>query len=365
MPVTARGAVSVRFAIVAFVAPKFVTNPFVVVAFVDVTFVKIAAPGVVRPMDTPFKVPPAIVTLLELKFEIVPLVAKRFVEVVLVPVALVHVSDAGLNDETNRFVKTPSVAERRLPVAFVNPSVVTVEDPAEKLPPNDSEVPVAFVNVNACKALNPAIVSVPVTLKLFVIANAPVDVPPANWIVFVVEFPALVTLWKFPVVEPGQFTPFERQTDWPWTNRLVPEATAKSKRDVDVPFANERPVVAKEVAVAFVKTAAAGTDNPIEVPFSVPPVNATFPDERFVTVPLVEKRFVVVAFVPCDPVKLRFWNEDAPVTVNPFVTAKAPVEVPPANWIAFVVMFPTSVTACRELDPEAARRSRQIPAIPS
>jgi hypothetical protein len=56
---------------------------------------------------------------------------------------------------------------------------------------------------------------------------------------------------------------------------------------------------------------------------------------------------VLVVFVPVALVHVRFANDvgEEPVIVR-LVTAKFPVDVPPANWIAFVVIFPPFVIVC-------------------
>ena len=48
-------------------------------------------------------------------------------------------------------------------------------------------------------------------MKLVFATKAPVDVPPANWMVLVVTFPAFVTDWRVGVVPAGQFVPSARQ----------------------------------------------------------------------------------------------------------------------------------------------------------
>ena len=58
-------------------------------------------------------------------------------------------------------------------------NVVPVADVKDKLDP------VALVNVNCWSE------------------RAPVDVPPANWMAFVVTFPAFVTVWSVPVAVPS------------------------------------------------------------------------------------------------------------------------------------------------------------------
>jgi hypothetical protein len=133
------------------------------VTFVVVAFVKIAAAGVVRPIVVPLIVPPVKMTLPLERFVTVPFVisafvAKRFVEVVLVPVALVHVMLVGDKLLILKFVKTPSVAKMRLPVAFVKLSAPTVEDPAAKLPVRTSVEPVAFTNVAFGRTISEAVI---------------------------------------------------------------------------------------------------------------------------------------------------------------------------------------------------------------
>lgn len=157
----------------AFVAPRDAAKIPVDVTFVDVTFVKIAAAGVVRPIVTPLIVPPDNVTFPEERFVTVPFVtrafvAKRFVDVVFVPVAFVHVRFVGEKLLADRFVKTPSTAKRRLPVAYEKLSVPTVEEPAEKLPVSVRFEPVADVNVAVWRPV------VPVTVRFEMVA------PPYN-----------------------------------------------------------------------------------------------------------------------------------------------------------------------------------------
>lgn len=65
---------------------------------------------------------------------------------------------------------------------------------------------------------------------------------------------------------------------------------------------------------------------------------------KFVNEALVAKRFVVVTLVPVPFANVRFASEVVPVTEKLFKTVNAPVEVPPPNWISFVVMFPAFVT---------------------
>ena len=116
-PDTARGAVSVRFWIVAFVAPKLVANPFVVVALVDVTLVKTPVDGTVAPIVVPLIDPPEIVAFNEMNVGAVSemIVPERALSVV--PVAVAKLKEP---------VDVPSVKERFVIVAVVEPRLVMV-----------------------------------------------------------------------------------------------------------------------------------------------------------------------------------------------------------------------------------------------
>ena len=136
-------------------------------------------------------------------------------------------------------------------------------------------VNVAFVAVRVWRAEVPRTVSVPVTVEEEVrlppsSMKVAVEVPPANWMAFVVVFPAFVTVCRFGVVPVGQFVPFARHTLNPFTStapafKVVPDAVAKPSQEVEVPFVNE----------------------------------------RFVNVPLVPNKLVVVTLVPVAMVKVR------------------------------------------------------------
>jgi hypothetical protein len=178
------GAVNVKFWMIASVAPKLVAKNAD-----EVALVKTAAAGVERPIVTPLIVPPVsvafplerfvtvpllvnenvVVPFVAFKKSTVPLVARRFVakrcvEVVFVPVALVQVRLVGEKLLAEMFVKTPSVANTRLPVALLKLSVPTVDDPAAKLPVSVRLEPVALVNVAVWRPV------VPVTVRFEIVA---------------------------------------------------------------------------------------------------------------------------------------------------------------------------------------------------
>jgi hypothetical protein len=155
-------------------------------------------------------------------------------------------------------------------------------------------VPVAFVQV-----------------RLAALKGA-VEVPPANWIAFVVVLPLFVTVCRFAEVLEGQFVPFVRHTVCPVTKRVEPDAELKFKNPVDVTFAK----------FVFQRSAAEPSES-----------TASAPGIRSVVTRPVTARFVPVPFT-----KLR----DCSVVVP--VTAKSAVDVPPANWMAFVVVLPLFVT---------------------
>jgi hypothetical protein len=163
--------VQVRFVGLKLEAVRFVKEPFVAtMAFapmdpayteVPVVFVKLSVVTVEDPAER-----------LPVRARLVPVppVKERFVMVPFVRFALVP----------TMFVPIKVPAKREVPVAFVKLSVVTVLDPAERLPVRARVEPVAFVKLSVWREESAVTESVPVTLKLFVIANAPVEVPPAN-----------------------------------------------------------------------------------------------------------------------------------------------------------------------------------------
>jgi hypothetical protein len=208
---TASAPERVRFAMVALVAPKFVAKSAVEVALVLVTFVKTPVDGVVAPIVVPLIDPPEIVALEEINvgavsvamlpefalmvvplavvkpnqdvevpfpkerfamvpFVMVPLVVKKFVEVVLVPVAFVQVMLVGEKFEAERFVKTPFVANRLVVVTLVPVAFVKVRPWREEAPETVRAVmfPVVIVAVPAVTEvalMEPIARFVPVALR--------------------------------------------------------------------------------------------------------------------------------------------------------------------------------------------------------
>ena len=153
----------------------------------------------------------------------------------------------------------------------------------------------------------------------------PVDVPPLKTIELVVVFPALVTVWKLPVVPDGQLVPSARQTFCPFTvvlaGRMVAPRTINVlltvNNPVDVPPANWMVLVV--VLPAFV------TD--WNVPLPPPPGGQFVPSARQTFFPpIVEpfgncakpetNKFVDVTFVPVALVNVMPWSEVVPVTVR-------------------------------------------------
>jgi hypothetical protein len=135
----------------------------------------------------------------------------------------------------------------------------------------------------------------------------------------VVEAPLFVMVWRVAVVAaaPGQFVPFRRQTEEPFTwmeeaFNVVPEAVAKPNQPVEVPFVKERlvtvPFVAKRlvvvelVEVVFVKTPVDGVVAPIGELLMVPPLivrmSETFASPR---VPVMEPKLPSANVTPALP----------------------------------------------------------------
>jgi hypothetical protein len=179
----------------------------------------------------------------KVRLVIVPFVAKRFVVVTETAVTEVIV---------------PFVETRFSIVPFEAVSKVT-----NKL------APVAFVKVVFWREDNPLAVKMPFTVALVLKTKSAVDVPPANWIAFVVVFPAFVTVWRFGVVPVGQLVPFARHTAIPPT-KIAEEVTVEAE---SVAALSEEPVAFVKLKVAI-----------------VPEV-----ETRFVIEPLIEVRVLIAA----------------------------------------------------------------------
>jgi len=129
----------------------------------------------------------------------------------------------------------------RLPAVMVPPvmvlawSVPPVATVNCKSPVMDSEVPVAFVKVVFWSELVPFAIRRPLIVAVVLKTKSAVEVPPANWMAFVVVLPALVTVCRFGVVPVGQFVPFARHTNEPFTYSAV-ELTSEACKLVPVAF---------------------------------------------------------------------------------------------------------------------------------
>jgi hypothetical protein len=188
VPFVAWRFVAFRFVMVPVVAWMSVEKKFVVVAFVAWRFTNV----------------PVVAT----KFDTVPLEAKKFVVVTFVAFKLEVVTEAKMP-----FQRRDAEPRDRLASRDGMRSVTTREvTPKKEVVAAEKEafVPVRFVKM-PFEANRFEEVTEPMNTK------SPVEVPPANWMAFVVVLPAFVTVWRFGVVPLGQLVPFERQMLWPFT----------------------------------------------------------------------------------------------------------------------------------------------------
>jgi hypothetical protein len=132
------------------------------------------------------------------KFVMLPFEAKKFVEVTLVAVTEANTPFQRSEEEPSESVAS-SVGMRSVTTPEVTPKNVVV----------------TALAVTLFK------VEVPETVRSLETTKFPVDVPPLNWMAFVVVLPAFVTVWRFGVVPLGQFVPFARQTATPFTRTWV------------------------------------------------------------------------------------------------------------------------------------------------
>jgi hypothetical protein len=109
-------------------------------------------------------------------------------------------------------------------------------------------VPVAFVKVRVWREEAPLAIKTPFTVALVLKTKSAVDVPPANWIAFVVVLPAFVTVWRLGVVPLGQFVPLARQTAMPPT-KMAEEVTVLADK---VRAFSVEPVAFWKLSVAIV-----------------------------------------------------------------------------------------------------------------
>ena len=152
--------------------------------------------------------------------------AKRFEEEAVTAVEVVTLKRSPVAFPKVRFVMVPLVAKRLVVVTEVADKLVIVPFvetkvsivPFEAVSKDTNKLdPVAFVKVVFWSELLPRTVSTPFTVALVLKVKSAVEVPPANWMAFVVVLPAFVTVWRFGVVPVGQLVPFARHTATPFT----------------------------------------------------------------------------------------------------------------------------------------------------
>jgi len=232
-------------------------------------------------------------------------------------------------------------------------------------------VPVAFVQMILLKFEGDVPVSVRLAIVAFV-ANRFVVV--ALVVVAFVNTPVdgIVAPTGVPLIAPPLIVAFEEMSVGAVSDAIdpdkaftaVPLAVAKPNQDVDVPFANDKFVTVPFVVAKFVAWPLV-TNKFVEVVF-VPvafvqmrfgklelcePVIERFVTDKLVSVAFVASKFVIVPFVATTAVavteaKLPFHRNAAEPSESVASTdgKKSPVEVPPANWSARVVVFPAFVT---------------------
>lgn len=208
------------------------------------------------------------------------------------PVALPNVRFVMVPLVAKRFVVVTETAVTEVMVPFVETRLVTVPLSAVRSV-TKSEEPVAFVKVVFWREERPLAVKMPLTVAEVLKTKSAVEVPPANWIEFVVVLPAFVTVWRLGVVPVGQLVPLARQTATPPT-KIAEEVTVVAE---SVPAFNVVPVALEKLKVAMVPE--------VEV--------------RFVTEPLIEVSVLIVAM---------FEVSESPVAeVKPKLLANKFVEV--------------------------------------
>lgn len=171
------------------------------------------------------------------------------------PVALPNVRLVTVPFVAKRFVVVTETAVTEVMVPFVETRLVTVPLSAVRSVTKRLE-PVAFVNVVFWRFESPFAVKIPLTVALVLKTKSAVEVPPANWIEFVVVLPAFVTVWRLGVVPLGQLVPLAKHTAMPPT-KIAEEVTVVAESVValsEVPVALEKLKVAivPEVLVRFV-----------------------------------------------------------------------------------------------------------------
>ena len=183
--------------------------------------------------------------------------AKRFDEEAVTAVEVVTRSRSPVAEPNVRFVMVPEVASRFVVVtetAVTEVMVPLVETRFSIVPfvavrrVTKSEEPVAFVKVVFWREERPLAVKMPLTVALVLKTKSAVEVPPANWIAFVVVLPAFVTVWRLGVVPVGQLVPLARHTAMPPT-KIAEEVTVVAD---NVLAFNVVPVALPKLKVAIV-----------------------------------------------------------------------------------------------------------------
>lgn len=164
--------------------------------------------------------------------------------------------------------------------------------------------PVAFVKVTACNAVVPVTFkaetfAMPSTVSVDVTVEEAPTKPPYKTSVEVAKLPRAVTVARVSVsTVAGQFTPFCKQINEPFTKRLVVETV----------------VAPIQLDVALVKFAL---------------VESKSEKEPFVACTRVANNVVAVTLVSVAFAPIKFWSEVKPRTVSVEVTVEDPPTKPP------------------------------------
>ena len=364
----------VKVSPVAFWNPKLLAKRFVEVVFVPVAFTQVMLVRLSGLPSTKFVMVAVVAVRLamlelvkvadgekrfvmvpevELKLLMVPVSARKFVTKRLVPVALANRKFVMVPLEALKVV-TPSVSMK----AFVADKFVVVTLPAVTSPKAAFQrlvrVPRAKVRSAAgtrsefTKLKTAKLVVVPFVMVVFAREVVPVAVrsdtvsPPKRVTEVVAKAPRLVTEARVSasVAALGQPTPFDKQMAWPETVAVAKLAIlAWSVEAVALPAVSV-PVTVVEAARRFVVVTEIAESDVI-----VPLVETKVSIVPLLAVRSVTKRLEPVAFV-----KVVFWRLDwplavkTPLTVALVLKTKSAVDVPPANWMALVVVLPAFVT---------------------
>ena len=249
------------------------------------------------------------------KFEEEAVTAVEVVTVNRSPVALPNVRFMTVPFVANRFVVVTETAASEVIVPFVETSVSIVPFVAVRSVTKREE-PVAFVKVVFWREVFPRTVRMPLTVAEVLKTKSAVDVPPANWIEFVVVLPAFVTVWRFGVVPVGQLVPLAKHTAMPPT-KIAEEVTVFALKvlafkEEPVAFVKLKVAIVPEVEVRVVIEPLMAVRVLMEAMFEVSEspvaeVKPKFEANKFVEVVLVPVAFTHVMFVRLrGAVRMRF-----------------------------------------------------------